>query len=122
MLRTHSLWPIGYGPCQAGPIAQDVCFSHEKDSGNIVEFDHASQLLQDEESIFKGMVDESKDRKQLYNSLKLRSTIKSKPEVNTGSSQREFESQKISSKMTGSKKINVEPFEDDFEHPLETSL
>ena len=48
--------------------------------------------------------------------------IKSKPEVNTGSSQQEFQSQKISSKMSGSKKIKVEPFKDDFEHPLETSL
>ena len=99
-----------------------MCFSHEKDSGNIVEFDHASKLLQDEESIFKGMVDESKDRKQLYNSLKPRSTIKSKPEVNAENSQQEFQSQKISSKMTCSKKNKVEPLEDDFEHPLETSL
>lgn len=117
MLRTR-LWPKVNESYQARPIA----FSHKKDSGNIVEFDHASKLLQDEESIFKGMVDESKDRKQLYNSLKPRSTIYSKPEVNTGSSQQEFQSQKISSKMSGSKKNKVEPFEDDFEHPLETSF
>ena len=40
-----------------------------KDSGCIVEFDHASKLLQNEESVFKGMVDESKDRIQLYNTV-----------------------------------------------------
>ena len=68
--------------------------SHFKDSGNIVVFDHASSLLEDEESIFKGMVHESKDEKQLYNSLKPRSTIESKKEVNTGSSKIEIKSQK----------------------------
>ena len=72
-------------------------------------------LLEDEESIFKGMVDESKDRKQLYNSLKPRPKITSKEEVNT-------ECQKISSKISGSKRIKVEPFEDDSEPPLETSF
>ena len=79
-------------------------------------------LLKDEESIFKGMVDESKDRKQLYNSLKPRPTITSKKKVNTGSSKTEMNSQKISSKISGSKRIKVEPFEDDSEHPLETSF
>ena len=57
----------------------------------------------------KGMVDESKDRKQLYNSLKPRPKITSKEEV-------------ISSKISGSKRIKVEPFEDDSEPPLETSF
>ena len=68
------------------------------------------------------MVDESKDRKQLYNSLKPRPSITSKVEVNTGSSKTEMKSQKISSKINGSKRIKVEPFEDDSEHPLETSF
>ena len=47
------------------------------DSGCIVEFDHASKLLQNDDSVFKGMVDESKDRVQLYNTIR-------KPEVNEG--------------------------------------
>ena len=47
------------------------------DSGCIVEFDHASKLLQNDDSVFKGMVDESKDRVQLYNTM-------NKPEVNGG--------------------------------------
>ena len=79
-------------------------------------------LLEDEESIFKGMVDESKDRKQLYNSLKPRPIITSKENMNTRSSKTEMKSQKISSKINDSKRIKVEPFEDDSEHPLETSF
>jgi len=93
-----------------------------KDSGNIVEFDHASSLLEDDESIFKGMVDESKDRKQLYNSLKSRPKVISKEELNTGNLQLEIKSEEIGSKMSGSKRIKVEPFEDDSEQPLETSF
>ena len=85
-----------------------LSFSHLTDSGNIVEFDHGSLLLEDDESIFKGMVDESKDRKQLYNSLKSSPTIKFN------------EMKKINKKMSDSRKIQVEPFED--QHPLETSF
>ena len=66
------------------------------------------------------MVDESNDRKQLYYSLKPYWTNKSKEEVNTQSSPPEMESQKISSKLSGSKRIKVEPFENYSEHSLET--
>ena len=86
----------------------NLCFSQLKDSGNIVEFDHGSLLLADDESIFKGMVDESKDQKQLYNSLKPSPTIKFN------------EMKKINKKMSDSRKIQVKPF--DNEQPLETSF
>ena len=53
-----------------------------KDSGCIVEFDHASKLLQNDDSVFKGMVDESKDRAQLYNSMNKTEVNREKPEAN----------------------------------------
>ena len=53
-----------------------------KDSGCIVEFDHASKLLQNDDSVFKGMVDESKDRVQLYNTMNKTEVNREKPEVN----------------------------------------
>ena len=52
------------------------------DSGCIVEFDHASKLLQNDDSVFKGMVDESKDRAQLYNTMNKTEVNREKPEVN----------------------------------------
>ena len=51
------------------------------DSGCIVEFDHASKLLQNDDSVFKGMVDESKDRAQLYNTMNKTKVNRETPEV-----------------------------------------
>ena len=51
------------------------------DSGCIVEFDHASKLLQNDDSVFKGMVDESKDRAQLYNTMNKTEVNRETPEV-----------------------------------------
>ena len=39
------------------------------DAGEIVEFDNGKKLVQNEKSIFKSMIDESKDKNQLYRSL-----------------------------------------------------
>ena len=77
-------------------------------------------MLEDEDSVFKGMVDESKDRKQLYNSLKQFSTPeveKTRPEVSNSSPE-------VTSKMniSGKRKIKVEPFEESPQDPLETSF
>ena len=70
------------------------------------------------------MVDESKDRKQLYSSLKSRPKVQVIPEVKSGSSQSEMTNLEVSSKMwmSGKTKIKVEPFEDESKNPLETSF
>ena len=65
------------------PIQKWVGANFEKDSGCIVEFDHASKLLQNDDSVFKGMVDESKDRAQLYNTMNRPEVNRMKPEVTT---------------------------------------
>ena len=39
------------------------------DAGEIVEFDNGKKLVQNEKSILKSMIDESKDKNQLYRAL-----------------------------------------------------
>ena len=72
------------------------------------------------------MVDESKDRKQLYNSLQPKSTsARSQPEVeNRKQAEPEVKtsSPEMKLKISEKRKIKVEPFESESQNPLETSF
>ena len=70
------------------------------------------------------MVDESKDRKQLYNSLEPKSTAsrRSKPEVEEAKPEVKTPSPEMKLKISEKRKIKVEPFESESQNPLETSF